>query len=211
MSIYHHSVCVCVKNEQIDKELHHRDRERGFQEDKAKVLLQNRKKHSSEKVENDIKEWIHVWHCFTIMILFSFDECVVVCKTADGGCGCLGKSVAGMGFVVVTIVDVGATWTGFKPSWILLGTKFFATVTLWVRLAWILGGATLYSTTSSLTTWKMIKEHWILILIALTKELTRCRAHSLKSSLAEELTRWRAHSLKSSLAEELTRCKAHSL
>ena len=63
-----------------------------------------------------------------LLLLLSFLCC---CKTTDGGCGCLGRSVAGMGFVPVTTVlarvtveDV--TGRGLSPM-NLLGTKVLET------------------------------------------------------------------------------------
>ena len=54
------------------------------------------------------------------------------CKTTDGGCGCLGRSVAGMGFVPVTTVLARVTCVedvtgrGLSPM-NLLGTKVLET------------------------------------------------------------------------------------
>lgn len=64
-----------------------------------------------------------------LLLLLSFLCC---CKTTDGGCGCLGRSVAGMGFVPVTTVLARVTCVedvtgrGLSPM-NLLGTKVLET------------------------------------------------------------------------------------
>ena len=101
----------------------------------------------------------YAWHCFTIMILLLLLSFLCCCKTTDvGGCGCLGSSVAGMGFVPVTTVLARVTCVedvtgrGLSPM-NLLGTKVLETEMWWERLV----GVAVNSTTSSLTTCKKKK------------------------------------------------------
>ena len=81
-----------------------------FSQNKASIILPKMVKNCREKP-------VHVWHDLTIMILLDSDFVTVGwawlkfcwCKTAEGGCGCWGNKVAGMGFVV--------TWKKNKYSW----------------------------------------------------------------------------------------------
>ena len=89
-----------------------------FSQNKASIILHTKNGQIilPKMVKNCREKPVHVWHDLTIMILLDSDFVTVGwawlkfcwCKTAEGGCGCWGNKVAGMGFVV--------TWKKWKEK-----------------------------------------------------------------------------------------------